>query len=138
MIYQLGTRSKFDTTNNVLIYSREDVTWDTFLCDTRPYDDKILFTVCELGYSKYFIHVYKGNCEIIKVKNCWHVYDTLVALTSVNENIARLINIDGLSDDEIFANMVVLRDYLCKFVDYINAFSDSYKYIMPKSANNFN
>ena len=97
------------------------------------------FIVYEDHYKYYCIRKHEVTNEygiFTTDENCYDEYGRMiwVYVTGINECIAKLMDINELSHEEIMSNMNILRDYMKKFVDVIDEFADNYQYHIPKSA----
>ena len=139
LVYKLRSRKSCKVLDDsIYIFTQMFKTNGTFMSIR---EDLIEFMIYESNYSSYYIVKWRDpdycdECQVrnvIKIEhyNCPYVTSTL---SIVNKHVAELMNVDGLTSDEIFANMNMLRDYLCKFVDNIHAFADNYVYSTSKSA----
>lgn len=86
-------------------------------------------------YKYMHINCFNGKCFIYLIKpneddgkNC------IIKLNETSEYIARMMEINGLSADEIAHNIQVLCDFIVKYVDIASDFSKNYTACTVKSA----
>jgi len=89
------------------------------------------FVISQTNYCEYII--YGKEASICKYTNCIDFAITHITIIK-SAKMSPLMNCDGLSDDEIFANMIILERYLRSFADTLNNFDSQYECKSVKKA----